>query len=212
MASSTPPTSGFLWTPPWLPTAVVAFCLLSLPSGWPGTEGCLHCRDGYKNLHFRFARLCAQYQKRYNRTNCSRYPWGRNGSRGFALDELSLDLLLEKTHRVFQVIEINQSLADLPQFWDWLHEVKMPAESREDGSATAINCSTCRLAEVSCWDRKTCYPERTSLQKSVVLLSSIAGSCLFLGVVSCALEFRLNPGIATEGVSGWRGEQLGDPR
>uniref|UniRef100_A0A670J3S5 Uncharacterized protein n=1 Tax=Podarcis muralis TaxID=64176 RepID=A0A670J3S5_PODMU len=78
---------------------------------------------------------------------------------------MSLDLLLEKTHRVFRVIEINQSLADFPKFWNWLHEVKIPEQSREalcppacQGSALVWNCTTCRRVEVRCWEMKTCYP------------------------------------------------------
>ncbi|KAJ7313255.1 hypothetical protein JRQ81_004539 [Phrynocephalus forsythii] len=179
--------------------------LLLLATGKPGADGCVPCGGHFKNLKIRFAHLCAQYRKRYGRANCTKYPWGRESARDLALDQHSLDLLMEKTHRVFRVIEINQSLADFPKYWDWLHEVKMPEQSREvlcppacQGTATAFNCSTCRRVDVPCWDLNTCYPDRKGLQYAFRLLSSIAGSCLFLGLVSCALEFWLRPGIAAE--------------
>ncbi|XP_062993299.1 sperm-egg fusion protein TMEM95 [Elgaria multicarinata webbii] len=170
----------------------------------PGTEGCIHCGQQFKNLKIRFARLCAQYRERFSQANCTKFPWRMRSYQDLALDELSLDLLLEKTHRVFRVIEINQSLDDFPEYWNWLHEVKMPELSREvlcppacQGATSAFNCSTCRRVDVPCWGLKTCYPDGTRLQKAVRLLSSISGSCLFLGLVSCALEFRLRPGIGT---------------
>ncbi|XP_060111645.1 sperm-egg fusion protein TMEM95 isoform X2 [Heteronotia binoei] len=87
-------------------------------------------------------------------------------------------MILEKTHRVFRVIEINQSLEDFPKFWDWLHEVKMPELSRA------------ALCPPAC--------QRLDLPKAVTLLSTIAGSCFFLGVVTCALEFHFHPGMAME--------------
>ncbi|XP_060111644.1 sperm-egg fusion protein TMEM95 isoform X1 [Heteronotia binoei] len=114
-------------------------------------------------------------------------------------------MILEKTHRVFRVIEINQSLEDFPKFWDWLHEVKMPELSRAalcppacHGSTPVVNCSSCRMEDTACWEMKTCYPERLDLPKAVTLLSTIAGSCFFLGVVTCALEFHFHPGMAME--------------
>nr|XP_028559132.1 transmembrane protein 95 isoform X2 [Podarcis muralis] len=91
---------------------------------------------------------------------------------------MSLDLLLEKTHRVFRVIEINQSLADFPKFWNWLHEVKIPEQSRE------------ALCPPAC--------QGGGLEKITRLICSISGSCLFLGIVSCALEFWLRANTREE--------------
>ncbi|XP_077169970.1 sperm-egg fusion protein TMEM95 isoform X2 [Paroedura picta] len=108
--------------PPAPTAATLLLLLLLLAGGGLEAEGCLPCRLHFKNLKGRFARLCAQYRERFGRQNCTSYPWGRGSFQGFALDELSLDLILEKTHRVFRVIEINQTLEDFPKFWDWLHE------------------------------------------------------------------------------------------
>nr|XP_020655423.1 transmembrane protein 95 [Pogona vitticeps] len=196
---------GSLASLPWgllsvlisLPLAPAAVLILFLASGGPGADGCIPCGGHFKNLRIRYAHLCAQYRKRYGRANCTKYPWGRESVHELALDQLSLDLLMEKTHRVFRVIEINQSLADFPKYWDWLHEVKMPERSREvlcppacQGFITAFNCSTCRKVDVACWDLRTCYPDRKGLQSTFRLLGSMASSCLFLGLVSCALECK----------------------
>uniref|UniRef100_A0ACB8F2L0 Uncharacterized protein n=1 Tax=Sphaerodactylus townsendi TaxID=933632 RepID=A0ACB8F2L0_9SAUR len=201
MAPAAVATQGALWTTHWArpPPAAIPLLLLILASGCLEAGGCLPCRTQFKNLKNRFARLCAQYRERYGRQNCTSQPWGRKSFQGFALDELSLDLVLEKTHRVFRVIEINQSLEEFPKFWDWLLEVKMPEQSRADSSAPVVNCSSCRMEDVPCWDMKTCYPaERIDLPKAVMLLSTISGSCFLLGVVTCALEFRFQAGIAME--------------
>ncbi|CAI5791536.1 Hypothetical predicted protein [Podarcis lilfordi] len=185
--------------------ATLALLLLLLACESPETEGCIHCGLHSKNLKTRFAYLCAQYRERYRQANCTGYPWGRESSLGLALDDMSLDLLLEKTHRVFRVIEINQSLTDFPKFWNWLHEVKIPEQSREalcppacQGSALVWNCTTCRRVELRCWDMKTCYPEGGGLEKITRLICSISGSCLFLGIVSCALEFWLRANTREE--------------
>ncbi|XP_077169968.1 sperm-egg fusion protein TMEM95 isoform X1 [Paroedura picta] len=191
--------------PPAPTAATLLLLLLLLAGGGLEAEGCLPCRLHFKNLKGRFARLCAQYRERFGRQNCTSYPWGRGSFQGFALDELSLDLILEKTHRVFRVIEINQTLEDFPKFWDWLHEVKMWEQSREalcppacHVSAPVVNCSSCRTEDTPCWEMKTCYPERLDLPKAIMLLSTIACSCFFLGMVTCALEFRFHPGVAME--------------
>ncbi|KAL8177047.1 UNVERIFIED_CONTAM: hypothetical protein K2H54_041197 [Gekko kuhli] len=161
MASAAFSPQGVLWTAPWTSPAPAAVLFLTLASRCLEANGCIPCQPQFKNLKGRFAHLCAQYREQYGRQDCTRYPWGRKSFQGFALDELALDLILEKTHRVFRVIEINRSLEDFPKFWDWLHEVKMPEQSRE---------------------------ERIYLPKAVLLLSTISVSCFFLGVVTCALE------------------------
>ncbi|XP_039193749.1 sperm-egg fusion protein TMEM95 [Crotalus tigris] len=115
-----------------------------------GAEGCLHCGHEFKNLRMRFARLCARHRERFARGGCSKYPWGAAAVRDFALasppfsifsapDEAALDLLLEKAHRVLRVIEIKQSFVDVPKFWNWLHEVKIPSETREEMGQNSRN-------------------------------------------------------------------------
>ncbi|XP_043539378.1 uncharacterized protein LOC122544303 isoform X5 [Chiloscyllium plagiosum] len=46
-------------------------------------------------------------------------------------DEVLVDMISEKVHRVLRVIEINQTLTDLPIFWNWLYEVKLPKLTQE---------------------------------------------------------------------------------
>ncbi|XP_060710767.1 sperm-egg fusion protein TMEM95-like isoform X1 [Hemiscyllium ocellatum] len=82
-----------------------------------------------------------------------------------AVDEVLVDTISEKVHRVLRVIEINQTLTDLPIFWNWLYEVKLPKLTQEAmcapkcrDSTTVINCTTCLEVEVNCWSLKTCWP------------------------------------------------------
>ncbi|XP_063157935.1 sperm-egg fusion protein TMEM95 [Candoia aspera] len=203
-------------------TAVLLLLLFLLAKGGPSAEGCLNCGQQFKNLRMRFAQLCARYREHFHRENCSNYPWGGEAVRDFALDEAALDLLLEKAHRVLRVIEIKQSFADVPKFWKWLHSAKIPAETQEalcppacQVVASLFNCSTCRRVEIPCWDLKTCYPgewdlktcypaallcptEYPGLPKVIQLLLCISGACFFMGLVSCALEFWLRPGLGTK--------------
>nr|XP_060638867.1 sperm-egg fusion protein TMEM95 [Anolis sagrei ordinatus] len=131
-------------------------------------EGCLNCGAEFKNLRARYVRLCAQFQKQYPRANCTKYPWGWKAVQGFALDEASLDMLLEKAHRVFRVIALCPPTCQ--------------------ASTSIFNCSTCRRAEIPCWDSKTCYPQRKGLIRVVMIVGSISGSFFILGLVSCAVE------------------------
>ncbi|KAM6449217.1 sperm-egg fusion protein TMEM95 [Liasis olivaceus] len=169
-------------------TATVVLFLFLLASRDPSAEACLNCGAQFKNLRVRFAQLCARYRERFHQASCSDYPWRGEAVRDFALDEAALDLLLEKAHRVLRVIEIKQSFANVPKFWNWLHEVKMPGETREEVVASLFNCSTCRRVEMPCWDVRTCYPEYQGLPKVIQLLLILSGSCFLLGLVSCALE------------------------
>ncbi|XP_041034937.1 uncharacterized protein LOC121272359 isoform X2 [Carcharodon carcharias] len=73
-------------------------------------------------------------------------------------DEVLVNMISEKVHRVLRVIEINQTLTDLPIFWNWLYEVKLPKLTQEGDSTTVINCTTCLEVEVNCWRLKTCWP------------------------------------------------------
>ncbi|XP_070587443.1 sperm-egg fusion protein TMEM95-like [Erythrolamprus reginae] len=184
---SSPPSPSVLLLSFFL---LLLFLLAEVPA-----EGCLHCGHQFKNLQMRFAHLCARYREHFGQKRCSKYPWGAKAVRDFALDEDALDLLLEKTHRVLRVIEIKQSLEDLPRFWNWLHEVKIPSETQEalcpptcHVVASVFNCSTCRRTEVPCRDMRTCYPEYKGLPKVIQTLLYISGSCFFLGLVSCAVE------------------------
>ncbi|XP_038642794.1 sperm-egg fusion protein TMEM95-like isoform X4 [Scyliorhinus canicula] len=83
------------------------------------------------------------------------------------LDEMSVDMITEKVHRVLRVIEINQTLTDLPVFWNWLYGVKLPKLTQEAmcapkcrASTTVINCSVCQEVELNCWNMKTCWPNQ----------------------------------------------------
>ncbi|XP_048476220.1 sperm-egg fusion protein TMEM95 isoform X4 [Rhincodon typus] len=78
------------------------------------------------------------------------------------IDEVFVDMISEKVHRVLRVIEINQTLTDLPIFWNWLYEVKLPKLTQEGDSTTVINCTTCLEVEVNCWSLKTCWPNQGS--------------------------------------------------
>ncbi|XP_039355852.1 sperm-egg fusion protein TMEM95 isoform X2 [Mauremys reevesii] len=167
--------------------------LLTLALLAPLARSCVQCRAGHRDIPARFARLCARYRQLHARPGCPGRPWDPAAFKGFALDEQAMDAVTEKTHRVLRLIEINQTLSDLPKFWDWLREVKLLEYSKEGGSALAINCSSCKKGEVPCWALKKCYPGRRDLRDSLLLLSVLSASSLLGGVITCALQFRFYP-------------------
>uniref|UniRef100_A0A670Z416 Uncharacterized protein n=1 Tax=Pseudonaja textilis TaxID=8673 RepID=A0A670Z416_PSETE len=103
--------------------AAPVFLLLLLLFLLAGNGGCLS------------ASLTTALRGRTSRNGAKWAPYAGSRTPVFsvfsAADESTLDLLLEKAHRVLRVIEIKQSLTDLPKFWNWLHEVKIPSETRE---------------------------------------------------------------------------------
>ncbi|KAM7068885.1 sperm-egg fusion protein TMEM95 isoform 2-T2 [Molossus nigricans] len=59
------------------------------------------------------------------------------------------------------------------------------------GSTILYNCSTCKGFEVYCWPQKRCFPGSHDLQEAKILLLSVFGTILFLGVLSLVVEFHL---------------------
>ncbi|XP_025049563.1 transmembrane protein 95 isoform X2 [Alligator sinensis] len=128
------------------------------------TGGCVQCPPGRRGLAGRFARLCTRYEAGREGRACSKYPWVGQTLRGFALEDQAVEVVTEKIHRVFRLMELGHNLSDLPVFWDWLHEVKLPEFTRDAlcppacrGTAWALNCSTCRRDKVPCWALESCY-------------------------------------------------------
>ncbi|XP_014345104.1 sperm-egg fusion protein TMEM95 [Latimeria chalumnae] len=160
-----------------------------------GVRSCVFCSLKYKNVENRFHQLCSGYMKTYNKTRCSKYMENTDFD-DFAFHENKVIQITEKTHRVFRVLEINRSLADLPQYWDWLfekklveytHQVLCPPTCR--GFVRTVNCTTCQREKVDCWDFKRCYPEKLSLQESVYLLIIISVACFAIGTFSFFSEY-----------------------
>ncbi|XP_078229043.1 sperm-egg fusion protein TMEM95 isoform X4 [Callithrix jacchus] len=79
----------------------------------------------------------------------------------FALDETSMNKVTEKTHRVLRVM---------------------------GGSTMLYNCSTCEGTEVSCWPQKRCFSGSHDLWEAKILLLSVFGVVLLLGVLSLLME------------------------
>ncbi|XP_043539377.1 sperm-egg fusion protein TMEM95-like isoform X4 [Chiloscyllium plagiosum] len=114
-----------------------------------------------------------------------------------AADEVLVDMISEKVHRVLRVIEINQTLTDLPIFWNWLYEVKLPKLTQEAmcapkcrDSTTVINCTTCLEVEVNCWSLKTCWPNRLDLKESIYLIVGLSTGSILIGCITLIFESR----------------------
>ncbi|XP_072349398.1 uncharacterized protein [Scyliorhinus torazame] len=93
-------------------------------------EGCMFCAFPHKTIKDRFERLCTKYKELTETTNCTTYTDAELNK--FLIDEVSVEMIAEKVHRVLRVIEINQTLTDLPVFWNWLYGVKLPKLTQED--------------------------------------------------------------------------------
>ncbi|XP_048476218.1 sperm-egg fusion protein TMEM95 isoform X2 [Rhincodon typus] len=106
------------------------------------------------------------------------------------IDEVFVDMISEKVHRVLRVIEINQTLTDLPIFWNWLYEVKLPKLTQEGDSTTVINCTTCLEVEVNCWSLKTCWPNRLDLNESIYLIVGLSAGSILIGCITLIFESR----------------------
>uniref|UniRef100_A0A2K5PIW7 Transmembrane protein 95 n=1 Tax=Cebus imitator TaxID=2715852 RepID=A0A2K5PIW7_CEBIM len=123
-------------------------------------QACVFCRLPAHDLSGRLARLCSQTEA--GQKECGASP----DFSAFALDEVSMNKVTEKTHRVLRVMEIKEALSSLPSYWRWLQNTKLPEYTREalpllspaGGSTVLYNCSTCKGTEVSCWPRKRCFP------------------------------------------------------
>ncbi|KAL4687666.1 hypothetical protein H8959_019794 [Pygathrix nigripes] len=132
-------------------------------------QACVFCRLPAHDLSGRLARLCNQMEA--GQKECGASP----DFSAFALDEMSMNKVTEKTHRVLRVMEIKEALSSLPSYWSWLQKIKLPEYTREalpllspaGGSTTLYNCSTCKGTEVSCWPRKRCFPGPTTSKQKV---------------------------------------------
>ncbi|XP_049493050.1 sperm-egg fusion protein TMEM95 isoform X3 [Panthera uncia] len=146
-ASLCHPLAGLMWT-------------LALGGVFLATaQACVLCHLSDRDLSGRLARLCNQVEARWETCEASwTFP-------AFALDEVSTNKVIEKTHRVLRVMEIKGSPSSLPLYWQWLQKVKFPEYTREAfcapacrGSTVLYNCSTCQSFAVHCWPLKRCLP------------------------------------------------------
>ncbi|KAK2111249.1 Sperm-egg fusion protein tmem95 [Saguinus oedipus] len=152
-------------------------------------QACVFCRLPAHDLSGHLARLCSQMEA--GQKECEASP----DFSAFALDETSMNKVTEKTHRVLRVMEIKEALSSLPSYWRWLRNTKLPEYTREAlcppacrGSTVLYNCSTCEGTEVSCWPRKRCFPGSHDLWEAKILLLSVFGAVLLLGVLSLLVE------------------------
>ncbi|XP_060484557.1 sperm-egg fusion protein TMEM95 isoform X2 [Panthera onca] len=123
-ASLCHPLAGLMWT-------------LALGGVFLATaQACVLCHLSDRDLPGRLARLCNQVEARWETCEASwTFP-------AFALDEVSTNKVIEKTHRVLRVMEIKGSPSSLPLYWQWLQKVKFPEYTREAFCAPA--CRLCR--------------------------------------------------------------------
>ncbi|XP_014973940.3 sperm-egg fusion protein TMEM95 isoform X3 [Macaca mulatta] len=133
-------------------------------------QACVFCRLPAHDLSGRLARLCSRMEA--GQKECGASP----DFSAFAL-------------------EIKEALSSLPSYWSWLRKIKLPKYTREAlcppacrGSTTLYNCSTCKGMEVSCWPRKRCFPGSQDLWEAKILLLSVFGAVLLLGVLSLLVE------------------------
>ncbi|CAO2643850.1 Sperm-egg fusion protein TMEM95 [Lemmus lemmus] len=153
-------------------------------------KACIFCRLPAHALPSRLAQLSSQMETPWN-------EWASPDFSAFALDEVTMNKITEKTHRVLRVMEIKGSISSLPSYWQWLQKTKIPQYTREAlcapvcwGSTILYNCSTCEGKEVSCWPRKRCFPGSHDLWDAKILLLSIFEIVLLLGAVSLHVEYR----------------------
>ncbi|XP_041521710.1 sperm-egg fusion protein TMEM95 [Microtus oregoni] len=153
-------------------------------------KACIFCRLPAHALPSRLAQLSSQMETPWK-------EWASPDFSAFALDEVTMNKITEKTHRVLRVMEIKGSISSLPTYWQWLQKTKIPQYTREAlcapvcwGSTILYNCSTCEGKEVSCWPRKRCFPGSHDLWDAKILLLSIFEIVLLLGVVSLHVEYR----------------------
>ncbi|KAM8819579.1 sperm-egg fusion protein TMEM95 [Rhynchonycteris naso] len=152
-------------------------------------QACVFCHLPAHGLPDRLARLCSQMEARWKDCEAS---WHFSA---FALDEVSMKKVTEKTHRVLRVMEIKKSFSSLPLYWRWLQKTRLPQHTKEAlcspacwGSTVLYNCSTCEGFEVHCWPLKRCFPGSHDLWEARILLLSVFGAVLLLGVLSLVVE------------------------
>nr|KAF6459431.1 transmembrane protein 95 [Rousettus aegyptiacus] len=155
-------------------------------------QACIFCHLPSRDLSGRLAQLCSQMEAQWKDCEAS---WNFSA---FALDEVTMNKVTEKTHRVLRVMEIKKSPSSLPSYWQWLQKTKLPEYTREAlcapacrGSTILYNCSTCEGFEVHCWPQKRCFPGSHDLWEARILLLSVFGAVLLLGVLSLMVESHL---------------------
>ncbi|XP_019520474.1 PREDICTED: transmembrane protein 95 isoform X2 [Hipposideros armiger] len=153
------------------------------------SQACVFCRLPSRHLSGRLAQLCSQMGAPWKDCKAS---WNFSA---FALDEVSMNKVTEKTHRVLRVMEIKKSVSSLPSYWQWLQKIKLPEYTREAlcaptcrGSTILYNCSTCESFEVHCWPQKRCFPGSHDLREARILLLFVFGTVLLLGVLSLLVD------------------------
>ncbi|XP_012404206.1 transmembrane protein 95 isoform X1 [Sarcophilus harrisii] len=155
------------------------------------SQACIFCRLPSRDLSARLAHLCEQISSEWGDCKTS---WNFST---FALDEVSMDRITEKTHRVMTVLEIKGYLFSLPTYWQWLQKSKLPEYMRQAlcppacrGRTTLYNCSTCKAVEVHCWALKRCNPGKQDLREAKILLLFFSAASLIIGFISCIIESR----------------------
>nr|XP_012633358.1 transmembrane protein 95-like isoform X2 [Microcebus murinus] len=135
-------------------------------------EACVFCRLPAHDVSGRLAQLCSQMKAQWKA--CEVSP----DFSAFAL-------------------EIKKAFSSLPAYWRWLRKTKLPEYTREAlcapacrGSTILYNCSTCAATETACWPRKRCFPGSQDLWEARILLLSVFGTVLLLGVPSLLVESR----------------------
>ncbi|XP_051681215.1 sperm-egg fusion protein TMEM95 isoform X4 [Oryctolagus cuniculus] len=106
------------------------------------TQACIFCRLPDRDLSGRLARLCSQMEAQWK-------EWASPDFSAFALDEVTMNKVTEKTHRVLRVIEIKRSLSSLPPYWQWLQKTLIPQYTREALCAPACRVPRCPVGPES---------------------------------------------------------------
>ncbi|XP_059125441.1 sperm-egg fusion protein TMEM95 isoform X3 [Peromyscus eremicus] len=151
-------------------------------------KACIFCRLPTHALPSRLARLSSQMEMQWK-------EWASPDFSAFALDEVTMNKITEKTHRVLKVMG---EKTKIPQYTreatplgpSFQLSVLPPAVSQKGGSTILYNCSTCEGKEASCWPRKRCFPGSYDLRDAKILLLSISGIVLLLGALSLQVEYR----------------------
>ncbi|XP_051900715.1 sperm-egg fusion protein TMEM95-like [Pristis pectinata] len=123
------------------------------------TEGCMFCALPHKRIRDRFEKLCGEYKTLTGSANCTKYTEANLVK--FQFDELSVDMITEKVHRVLRVIGY---------------------------STTVINCSLCQELKVNCWKMKTCWPNMLDLGESIYLILGLSAGSILIGFVTLIFE------------------------
>ncbi|XP_059125443.1 sperm-egg fusion protein TMEM95 isoform X5 [Peromyscus eremicus] len=145
-------------------------------------KACIFCRLPTHALPSRLARLSSQMEMQWK-------EWASPDFSAFALDEVTMNKITEKTHRVLKVMEDQDPPVHQRSHpsWSFLSALCAPACR---GSTILYNCSTCEGKEASCWPRKRCFPGSYDLRDAKILLLSISGIVLLLGALSLQVEYR----------------------